>query len=83
MSKHIRHIINANRKHKEGDGKHFMAYPLYQAQAFCNSARIHFQDVSMREVMCVHTHTQFFLCSQGSQAHLRSSADFLWTVDRR
>ena len=33
--------------------------------------------------MCVHTHTQFFLCSQGSQAHLRSSADFLRTVDHR
>ena len=50
MSKHIRHIINANRKYKEGDGKHFMAYPLYQAQVFCKSARIHFQDISMREV---------------------------------
>ena len=50
MSKHTRHIINANRKHKEGDGKHFMAYPLYQAQAFCNSARICFQDIYMREV---------------------------------
>ena len=50
MSKHIRHIINENRKHKERDGKHFMAYPLYQAQASCNSARIHFQDISTREV---------------------------------